>query len=246
MVRGCIRWVRGNRMRTLVALMACVALGASGTLHAQRGSAAREPRPVEQSVEPPPLVLDEATRSARIAEMEQWLGRLVGRFRTEGRAAAGASIIEVRSTAICSGIGDGPGVRCFIGEPNMRTGYLGVLPILYLGIDQDALEVQMMVVSDSQVGAGSGKLEGDTVQFSDNWKVCHRVPSGSCWVDAIITATPDEEIFVGMAADTWTVLGRPNRNLMLRDHSYDVELKLHRDSSADAVSPRAAPGETGE
>lgn len=250
-----------NRARVLVALLACVTTGASGTLHAQaRGPVSRGARVNAQQIEKPPLVLDEAARVSRIAEMEAWLGRLVGRFGGEATLISVDQIQRVPSVALCRGIGDGPGVRCDFRTtpppprpplPGMippitftqaeRASYIFFpVPILYFGINPDTLEIQLVAVDPHQPSGRSGMLAGDTVDFSvDNWKVCYRVWT-TCWVAAEITATPVGEIFMKLAADRFSQ-GHKMPNLVRPGHSTYVELHLHREPPADAEMPRNAP-----
>ena len=104
-----------TRARELAALVACAAMGASGTLHAQaRGQATREVRGGDAQVEAPTRVLDEVSRSRKTAELNAWLGRLIGRFQVDAKWVAGGRVDKIHGTAICSGVGDGPGVRCII------------------------------------------------------------------------------------------------------------------------------------
>lgn len=232
-----------NRTRALVVLLACAAAGISGALHAQaRGSLSREARSNETQIEKPPLVLDEATRASRIAEMETWLGRLVGRFHGEGRTFAADRIDQVHATAVCNSLGDGPGLRCIVrmtlpGQAELS----GSLPIMYFGINPGSLEIQLVVVDPGQVGGRSGRLAGDTVDFSvDNWKVCHKVPWGACWVFAELTAKPAGDIFVKFAHDSW-LNGRKTPNSVRPGHSGYTELHLYRELPVDAEGPRNTP-----
>lgn len=218
-------------------------MGVSGTLHAQaRGSLSREVRGNDKQVEKLPLVLDEAARASRIAEMETWLGRLVGRFQGEGRTFAADRIDHVHATAVCNSFGDGPGVRCIIrmtlpGQAELS----GSLPILYFGINPGSLEIQLIVVDPGQVGGRSGTLAGDTVDFSvDNWKVCHKTPWGVCWVLAEFTAKPAGEIFVKFAHDSW-LNGRKTPNSARPGHSGYTELHLDRELFGEAEARREAP-----
>lgn len=236
-----------TRTRALVALLVGAAMGASETPHAQpRGqTSARDVRSSESQVEAPLVVLDESTRASRMAKMQTWLGRLAGEFRSEGRVAKPDATYEFHSTATCTHVGDGPGVRCFVGEQfsafasqNEYNSSLGALPLLYFGINPDTLRIQLMLVDDIVVGGRSGALEGDTVDFSaDDWKVCHTSPYGSCWVLATVTAKPAGDILMTFAADHWT----HGRKLPVRTksgHSIFIELRLRHASPVDAETPK--------
>lgn len=239
-------------------MLACAAMGTSAALHAQaRGPSVSELRRSAKQVEALPLVLDEATRASKIAEMEAWLGRLVGRFRGEA-VVANISIIEkIESTAVCSRFGDGSGVRCFIGESKpervalpegFRSGTtiietnMGILPVLYFGINPDTLEIQLMIIDNRQVGGRSGALAGNTVDFSDNWKVCHKVTWGECWMEARITAEPTGEIFMKFSQNHWLYGHRtPALTGGKSSHTFEIELHLHRELPVDADGPRSPP-----
>ena len=116
----------------LALLLLLAAAHGSGDAHAQaRGPSAAQVREQGQKVTgkkgKEESVLDDAARASKLAEMEAWLRRLVGRFRIEGRieqpmliAGAGGRPVPVTQTgkitgiADCVGIGDGPGVHCVL------------------------------------------------------------------------------------------------------------------------------------
>ena len=246
-----------NRARVLVALLAIAAVGASGTLHAQaRGSLPRKARSDAQQVERPPLVLDEATRASRIAEMEAWLGRLVGQFRVDATRTrrdpfAQRDVVEERTgTAKRSAIGDGPGVRCTIRliepppvepplvklSPHLSSvtwpNLVQAQPILHLGINPDTLEIHAVVVHVGWVAARSGLLAGDSVDFSvDNWKDCQRILFETCWVVSEITAEPEGEV-------SMTIFVDGNGARTASGHTSEIGLHLHHEPLADAKMPQ--------
>lgn len=211
-----------NHRYLLAVLLAFAVLGANGTLHAQaRGRAARGVRSTETQVEKPAPVLNEAFHAEKIKEMEAWLGRLVGRFQGDSRWNWAFGTQRNHSSVSCSGIGDGPGVRCILG-PNM--------PLLYFGIKRESLEIQVVVIDVEQPAARSGMLAGDTVSFAtDNWKICHGIWS-VCWMAAEVTAKPAGEIFMKIFADMWSQ-GRRN-SIMKSGHTLDIELHMQREPDA--------------
>lgn len=191
--------------------------------------------------------------------MEAWLGRLVGRFRTEhtNTWGMGQNRTRIHSTAVCSHIGDGPGVRCLIGEPDPRhslilpglpvivsESFAGVLPIMYFGINPATLEIQLVLLDYANgggVGARAGVLAGDGVDFSgDTWKVCHQAPATSnrCWAVAAITATPAGQIHMKFAYDTY-FNGRKNSPFD-SGHGMYLDVQLDPELSVDAQGPQDA------
>ena len=129
---------------TTITLLTCAGLGVSDMISAQaRGPSRWAPRQVERSV---PTPADEAAaREAKLAELEEWLGRLVGKFRLQGTVstAVGGGIGPISSAALdtsgvgqahctggqcylerdprgvgeCRHVGAGPGVQCRIDVP---------------------------------------------------------------------------------------------------------------------------------
>lgn len=224
--------------------LAFAAVGASAALHAQaRGPATRAVRSNEQNVERPPMVVDEAARARRVSEMEAWLGRLVGRFRVDAKLVTIGGSDRIRGTATCSRFGDGQGARCVIQGIHRQKAQRdrGTLPLLYFGINPDALEIQIVVVALEQVSALSGVLEGDTVHFSDNWNVCHKIWT-SCWMADEITARPSGEIFVKMAEDDW-LQGIRAPVLLRSGHSLELEMNLNREPPGTAQPALTWPGQ---
>lgn len=117
-------------------LLACVGLLVSDMVHAQaRGPSRLAPRQVERSAPRP--AEEAAARKSKLAEMEAWLGRMVGEYRLEGtvsahvgstshginlgqaRCGTGQCFLESRpqGVGVCSSIGSGPGVLCRIDMP---------------------------------------------------------------------------------------------------------------------------------
>jgi hypothetical protein len=229
-----------NRAAALAVLLACASIGASATLHAQgRGPAARAIRSDDQQVEKSPLVLDEADRARKTAELGAWLGTMIGRYRVNAKIffkLAGLTKMT-QGTAVCSQFGKGPGVRCVIHGTHPQKEDEShsdiTLPLMYFGISPDALEIQLVMVDLEQVWARSGVLAGDKVDFSDNWKVCHKFWS-HCWSVDEITAKPEGEIFMKIAADKYGDGGRRAPFLLKSEHDVAYELHLLRQLQIDA------------
>jgi hypothetical protein len=121
--------------------------------------------------------LDAAVRARKLREMEVWLRRLVGRFRIEGkRWNASGGRTQVRGTADCFGIGNGPGVSCLISaiwktgretdkDMNLdQTSYFAVRPqVLLFGLDPGAMEIRVTHVDDLAVGMRGFLLNGAVI-----------------------------------------------------------------------------------
>jgi hypothetical protein len=193
-------------MRAMAALLACMAMASSAAVHAQaRGQAPRAMR--KSDTEPPKqrIVLDEADRAARVAEMKAWLGHLVGRFSFNGKVDIGEQARDVRGMAVCNAIGGGSGVHCVVHGPNWAaaqgrepdTVNSIALPMLFFGFNPDTLEIQLVLIDPLQPGARSGALTDDKVSLStDIWNVCDRVPVSTCWTGGAVTARPEGEVIL--------------------------------------------------
>lgn len=130
-----------------VMTLLCVALAGTGMARAQaRGPTVNEVR--ERTAQEP-----EAARAAKLAELDAWLRRLVGRYRTgEGQR-------QILSD--CVSVGTGPGVHCVRG-----VGSFTPAMTLY-GVDPDALGIRFLEVNGNSIAEGDlGKLRGNTVHFS--------------------------------------------------------------------------------
>jgi hypothetical protein len=91
--------------------------------------------------------LDAAAGARKLAEMEVWLRRLVGKFRIEGKRFRTPGNMEVRGTADCFGIGDGPGVSCVISavwKNSDKAASFAIRPqVLLFGLDPGAMEIRV-------------------------------------------------------------------------------------------------------
>ena len=187
----------GSEVRHIVSiwimLVACAAVFADGVANAQgRGPAAQELREFAQG-KGQKRALDPAVRGAKLAELDVWLRRLIGRFSIEGIVkvleATGAgclggicNVVEgAKGTGDCIGISTGPGVHCVINVPwprffstrtvgrnaelKWRGPYLEPAMILF-GIDPKDLEIRLLLVDgQSRAVEALGSLRGDSVTF---------------------------------------------------------------------------------
>lgn len=95
-------------------------------------------------------------RASRLADMEGWLRRLVGKYRIEGHRWNKGANSQVVGTADCFRIGSGPGVSCVISadwkkdRKNGKSENPGKAPIaairpqvLLFGLDPGAMEIRV-------------------------------------------------------------------------------------------------------
>lgn len=172
-----------NLRAPLPLLLAAVATLASSGTNAQ----AHLPSPA--SNQPDEVQLESAAlRKQKLAELDQWLRRLVGRFRYHGKMLF-PFVAEVRNgrpqkdyelmlfegKGDCIGIGDGPGVHCMMDvkwpEITPRQITVPASPyspamILY-GMDTNTLEIRYLQVNNKGLPEGAlGSLnDTDTVKF---------------------------------------------------------------------------------
>lgn len=135
------------RIASIMALACGLLMGVAGA-HAQgRGPSAKQLRQLA-------AVDAETARRAALAELDAWLRRLAGRFRS------GRGRYEVVTD--CVVIGTGPGVHC------VRGGVLDEAPTMILyGLDPDLPGIRYLQVNGRSLAEGDvGKLSGDTVIFS--------------------------------------------------------------------------------
>lgn len=225
-------------------------MGVGPAVHAQaRGAANRAMLSKKLPVETPLEAMDEATRSKKMAEMEAWLGRLVGRFSFRAKYSYPSGHYPIDGNATCSRFGSGPGVRCILertsSAPAMRSPVLqiggtwahAVLLFVYFGINADRLEIQSMVVDLEQVTAQSGMLTGDTVNFSDNWNACLK-SWAHCWMVTEISASAAGDLVMKAALDAWLQGSKgPPMILMKSGHTAELEVNLQREPPLDASVP---------
>jgi len=240
-------------VKSTTALTVCLSLAAMGAgpaVHAQaRGPANRAMLSKDLPVETPIQALDDATRSQKMAEMEAWLGRLVGQFSISAKYSYYSGHYPLYGNATCSRFGRGSGVRCILERTNsapvMRSPVLqtegtwahAVLLFVYFGINADRLEIQSMVVDLEQVTAQSGMLTGDTVTFSDNWKACLKGWT-HCWMVTEVSASAVGDLVMKAALDAWFQGSKgPPMILMKSGHTAELEVDLRRKPPLDASAP---------
>ncbi len=171
--------------RTAHALLACGSLLACGVVHGQaRGPSAEEVHEHGQKVGKEE-VLDDTARARKLAELNDWLHRLTGRFRIDGEVefpggppnGEGMQGGRVRGIADCIGIGDGPGVHCMINatwpifaDPLPTTSDLlnAMQPaVLTIGLNLDPPGIQSLLVTDDSITQfWVGKLQENTAKSS--------------------------------------------------------------------------------
>lgn len=231
-----------NSARVLAAILTCMAISASGTLHAQaRGPETRAATGSQPQVDTQPLATDEVVRTRKIAEMQAWLGRLVGMFRVEAgfitrdRRTLRDTTVRLTGKSRCTGIGKSPGVRCLlqVGRPpdvppdaESHMAWPNLVyqqPILHFGINPETLQIQVVIADIDWVAAQTGTLAADRVDFTlDNWKVCQHLTNG-CWVFDEITAKPAGQVLMKIFSDVRSAAKTAG------GHTHGIELRLQRD-----------------
>jgi hypothetical protein len=175
---------------------------------------------------PPPASLQSdaeesaTTRAEQLAEMDQWLRRLVGRFRYEGKLVfpiiAGVvngrpqkayEEMQFEGKGDCVAIGTGPGVQCIVDVdwPTSTPRRIEVPPSPYspamtlYGIDPGVPGIRYLQINNKGLPEGSmAPLEGNRIKFITP---CVNA-SPNCRRIVRITATPDNK--VEMTLETWT------------------------------------------
>jgi hypothetical protein len=125
--------------------------------------------------------LDASARASKLAEMEVWLRRLVGKFRIEGkRWSANRTNMQVLGTADCLGIGNGTGVSCVISADwkldeksgtsrNSTDPGTAIRPqVLLFGLDPGAMEIRVTHV-DSIAVELHGILQDGAAILNERW-----------------------------------------------------------------------------
>jgi hypothetical protein len=112
--------------------------------------------------------LDLEARARKLVEMELWLRRLVGKSRIAGeRWSTGRRNLQVRGTADCFGIGDGPGVSCVISavwKDSGKAALFAIRPqILLFGLDPGAMEIRVTHVDVVAVEMRGFLLDGAVI-----------------------------------------------------------------------------------
>ncbi len=180
-----------------------------------------DPPDVELSALGPPGELDEATRRARIAELETWLTRLPGRFRIKGRiektlynpTTGEARLLgdDVTGIADCVSVGEGVAVKCILNAswPNIDIDVadIGSRPtdseslktlqpgVLFLGLNLDPPGIRSMLVTDDSIAhTWAGRLTENTLR-ADRLTDCRDEdpPDFRCLQPFEVVASPDSE-----------------------------------------------------
>ena len=235
-----------SRMRVFIALTAWVAIEGNGILHAQvRGAVPRQGHSNErESIARAPMV-DESLRTSRVANAELWLQRLVGVYTVQGTHKRGTGSRVVRSTALCSSIGNGSGVRCIIGNPSVGPDVPSalanksfdsiMLPMMFLGVNSLVGEIQLVWLGDPMQGR-SGVLEVNGISFSiDNWQGCREVFM-TCLSDVRLAETTEG----GFVMNLKTTRALSAGGSYVREES-TYELVLHRDTSRPGPATQWLP-----
>lgn len=163
------------------------------------GTAPRdEPGYVELESESPAQV-----RARKEKELEEWLHRLVGRFRRDAGVPGDWTDASGHGAEMdCVAIGTGAGVHCMIGSWRQEDRWLrsqtdsskqifSVGQLMLFGIDYNALEIRMVQVEpNGAVEQSSAALAGDTASFEFGTGPALRYAPST-----VIYAPPDADYF---------------------------------------------------
>ncbi len=171
-----------------------------------RGPSVKE---VRERVDADPAI----ARAAKLAELDAWLRRLVGRYAVSGSVGMPYRYSPVcrrntrcqepalppnsgfKGLADCTRIGDGPGVHCLVNITGIKGRQYRIYPkaMLY-GIDPDALGIRYLQVNGESIAEGDiGTLAGDSVSFRFTCPIV-RMPMYNtlyCHREVRIQAAPD-------------------------------------------------------
>jgi hypothetical protein len=138
-------------------ILACVALAVCPGAHGQgRGPTVGELKS-EGKLDPPP------TPDQKLADLDAWLRRLVGRFRKVNPMDPARTDGPMMD---CVGIGEGPGVHCVSGAGKLDRRVDAPPTMGLYGIDPDTQQVRYMRVNGISVAETNlGKLRGDSARF---------------------------------------------------------------------------------
>lgn len=161
-----------------------------------------------------------ADRTLQLAEIDQWLRRLVGRYRYEGKLVFPfvAEIVNGRpqkeyeamwfdGKGDCTGIGEGPGVQCIMNVewPLSTPRRMNVPPSTYApamtlyGIDPGLPGIRYLQVNSNGLPEGSlARPEGDRIRFIT--PCVNATPN----CRRIVKISADSAGHVEMILETWT------------------------------------------
>lgn len=198
-------------------------------------------------------VLDEATRTTRVAQIQTWIRRIPDRFRIEGqveRMGAGGLIKgKISGIADCAPVGEGLGVQCILNATwpvvdaaDASFGGLmsGAIPrpspsealrsfhpaLLVLGIDPQLAEVRAVLVTDDSIAhTWAGRLDADTLR-AIRLTGCRDIPP------------PEPQDF--RCFQPLELIAEPESRvvtIILRSAGITLRLEMHRDPEAQAKKP---------
>jgi hypothetical protein len=169
---------------SVIALVPCAAIVVASSASAQGRAAPVRRLAVETPVEDG-VVVDSAAHAKRLSELEVWLRRLVGSYRVDGDVdqLIGADLrgsSRIKGGAVCTAVGDGPGVRCLVDATwapifyIQQPGYPGVEhrssdstpankftlhPSIFLfGLHPETETIRVMEVDDHSIAVEAGEV----------------------------------------------------------------------------------------
>jgi hypothetical protein len=98
--------------------------------------------------------------------LKAWLRRLNGEFTISGKVLGMSGGQRATGSAVCEGVGDNGGVRCFMKVKATGYGTSFNPGALLFGVDIPKPEIRFMTVDDNGYAASaSSELRGDAVRF---------------------------------------------------------------------------------
>lgn len=126
--------------------------------------------------------------AGRLAEAQEWLHRLEGRFRLKVSGSGDAPDASLEGSGECLPVDEGRGLNCLF-QYDARPGRSQFL-LLLLGLDPQAPAIRVTQLASGGVPfVSQAPLEGDLAAFTNS---CERHPPGAfCIVDLRIRAPAD-------------------------------------------------------
>lgn len=103
-----------------------------------------------------------STQGRGVADLEAWLGRLVGNYTAQARGAS-----QAQGTAVCQRVGAGSGVSCLftLASPDGQRAP-GMPQLMLFGIDPRDQTIQLLQLDFGEPAISArGPLRGDAVAF---------------------------------------------------------------------------------
>lgn len=213
--------------------------------------------------------LDENARARKLAELESWLRRLTGKFHIEGKRWNSTGGSDVRGTAECFAVGDGPGASCVISagwkprkEPAKRDQrgeelqhavrpqslVFGLAPdkmeIRVTHVDTFAVRMRGFLLDDAVILNGHSSPEILAPPSSPSGRGTPGIPPDRVSPDFLHRSIPEplSRIAINSAGDIdMAFYVYPPDMVTFHNQPIDFRLRLHRDPQIEAVASKDVP-----